>query len=325
VTPQQRQFFARARRRVAHMQPELRTAWLQTIQNVQEVVDDSKVAKIVASGDVDALFTELLTDPVLDRAALPLRQAIRNSTQTGFRYAVSDLPGAGKIDGMLAVAFDHLSPTVIDAVRSLETDALNTIKKSVKETVRAFVENGLRDGTPYREIARELRPTIGLAPNQAAAVRSFQRLLKGGDPAALERALRDRRFDATLARALGKDGTGLSAAQIKTMTDAYRRKFVAFNANVNVKQTTMDSYRVGQRLAWDNAKDAGVIPEGFETTKTWVHMDPQPNPRPEHQALNGETVAADQPYSTGQMSAGEGDYGCHCVDRFGVRRIASAA
>ncbi|MBA3657165.1 MAG: hypothetical protein H0W69_07425 [Gemmatimonadaceae bacterium] len=73
-------------------------------------------------------------------------------------------------------------------------------------------------------------------------------------------------------------GKVLTEAQIETMTAGYKRKFIAFNSNVNTKQMTIDAYRVGQRLSWDDAKKQGVIPDGYRLMKTWIHLDPQPHP-----------------------------------------------
>lgn len=53
--------------------------------------------------------------------------------------------------------------------------------------------------------------------------------------------------------------------------------------------------------------------EGVTPTKTW---NTGPNPRPEHAALDGETVAIDAPFSNGMSWPGEGggldDVGCNC-------------
>jgi hypothetical protein len=62
-------------------------------------------------------------------------------------------------------------------------------------------------------------------------------------------------------------------------------------------------------------KSSGVVPDGHEVIKTWVHLAGQENPRPHHERMDGETVPMDQPYSNGDMYAGEGDpWGCHCTD-----------
>lgn len=322
MTPAEREFWMRAQRRVNGMQPEMHAAILRAFAIIRDSFTDAEIARIVATGNVEAVMRAALSEAVLDRAFIPVRQRIRQNTEHGFKYATADLPKKGRVDGVIAVTFDHLSPDVITAVRELESTAINTLKGEVKETTRAFLENGLRDGKPPTRVARQLRSVIGLAPNQERAVQNFERLLRAGDREALSRQLRDKRFDATLRRALGPSGSGLTEAQVESMATAYRRRFVAHNAKVNAKAHTNDSYKLGQQLSWKRAEEAGVIPPGHEVTKTWVHLAGQENPRPHHERMNGETVRADQPYSNGDMYAGEHDpLECHCIDRYLVRRI----
>lgn len=322
MTPDAQAFWRRAQRRVEGLQTDVAAALLRAYQIIRESFTDAELAHIAKSGNLDRLFVEVLNQDVLDRAFIPYRQKLRQNIERGFRYAVPELPKAGKIDGVVSVMFDHLSPTVIDAIRGLETEAINTLQADVKEVSRAFLENGLRDGRAPIVVARELRSIIGLAPNQLDAVENFRRMLEEGDREALTRQLRDRRFDTVLRRMLGADGPGLSSAQVETMTSAYNRKFVAFNANVNAQTHTFDSYKVGQKLAWEEADEKGVIPVGFILMRQWIGKD-DGRERPEHLAMNNEIVPADQPYSNGQSYAGEGDWGCRCTEKFFLRRAAA--
>jgi hypothetical protein len=190
-------------------------------------------------------------------------------------------------------------------VRALDTKVVQTLKSDVVDVVRAHVENGLRDGVNPRVVARELGQVIGLAPNQEAAVRNFRKLLEAGDPEALVRKLRDRRFDSTIRRgALGPE-------QIEKMTEAYRRRMIAFNAETNARTASLDSMRAGQRLSWQSAIDSGIV-DGSRLVKRWSGVL-DARERPEHVAMEGETVPFDQPFSNGEMTPGESTYNCRCI------------
>lgn len=286
---------------------------------IRELLTEAEAGRLIQSGTAELLLQQVLTEPDLDRAFLSFRQKLRETIEASYQLSIKDTPKAGKIDGVSAIAFDHLSPKVIDAIRTLESDALNTLKSDVKEVTRAFIENGLRDGKAPRAIARQLRTVIGMAPNQEAAVRNFEKLLRSNDGEALNRALRDKRFDGTITKAFA--GDGLSESQIETMTAAYKRRMIAANANLNASTHTRSAYKLGQKLSWQDADEQGVVPEEFEATKTWVHFD-QENPRPHHVAMDGETVPVDQNYSNGDSYAGEGDpWNCKCQDKYSIRRI----
>lgn len=319
MTPVERAI-ARAQSRVGRFQPGMIDRILRAWEIIRESFSDAQVARLMRSGLVDQFVQDVLNEPDLDRAFLAFRQQIRQTVVDSYTVSIKDLPKAGKIDGVPAIAFDHLSPKVIDGIRGLESEAINTLKGDVKEVARAYIENGLRDGKAPGAVARGLRSVIGMAPNQAEAVVNFESMLRAGDKEALTRQLRDKRYDRAIDKAFA--GDGLTESQIETMTSAYKRKMIAYNANLNATTHTRDAYKLGQSLSWQDAQENGVVPEGFQAVKTWVHMD-QPNPRPEHEAMDGETVAADENYSNGDSYAGEGDpWNCHCLDRFSIARIA---
>lgn len=321
MTPLERAAIQRAQARVGRFQPDMVNRILRAWEIIRESLSDSQVERLMKSGLVDQFIQDVLSEPDLDRAFLAFRQQIRQTVVDSYTTSIRDLPKAGKVDGVPAIAFDHLSPKVIDGIRTLESEAINTLKGDVKEITRTYIENGLRDGKAPAAVARELRSVIGMAPNQAAAVDNFESMLRAGDKEALTRVLRDKRYDRAIDKAFADDG--LTEAQIKTMTSAYKRKMIAYNANLNATTHTRDAYKLGQSLSWQDADAKGVIPEGFQAVKTWIHLDGQAHPRPEHEAMNGETVPADENYSNGDSYAGEGDpWNCKCLDRFSIGRIA---
>lgn len=322
MSPAERIFFARARRRLRDLEPEMLSAMLRAFAIIRDTLPAAELERIIASGNIDLLFARVLTEEVLDRAMLPVRDRIRRTTEKAFKFATADLPKGGKVDGVLAVAFDHLSPHVVTAIRQLESAAINTLKGDVKEVTRAFIENGLRDGRAPSAVARELRSVIGMAPNQAAYVRNLRLELETERFADAEaRVLLDKRFN--LAK-LATLSDAERAKRIDTIVSAYGRSMVAMNANVNAKTHTFDAYKQGQRLAWQDAQDKGVVPDGYVTMRQWVHYDAQPHPREEHIAMGKlPPVPADQPYQNGDNYAGESDpFGCKCLDRFFIARAA---
>lgn len=305
MTPAELAFWTRAHRRASSQQPEIQSALLRAFQIIRESLTDAELERIVAAGRIDELFARVLTENVLDRAFIPLRQRLRMATERSVKFATPDLPGSGKVDGQIAVTFDVLNPKVIDAVRALDTKVIQTLKAETVDVVRAHVENGLRDGVNPRAVARDLRKVVGLAPNQEAAVRNFRKLLEDGDPEALVRKLRDRRFDATV-----KKGA-LTSEQIEKMTDAYRRKMVDFNAETHARTATLDSLRAGQRLSWEGAIDKGIIEKGRLRRRWSGVMDDRE--RPEHVVMQGEVVGFDEPFSNGELTPGESTWNCRCL------------
>jgi hypothetical protein len=228
MTPAERVFWERAQRRAAQLSPELQAALLRAFRIIRESMTEQQFAQLVAFGHADRLIAAALNEAVMDVAFRDVRRRIRMGIDTNVQYFARDLPKGGKVNGQIVIGFDILSPKTIEGIRTLETKVVQTLADDTRAVVKTVVEQGLRDGANPRAIARELRASIGLAPNQEAAVRNFRRMLEAGDREALTRALRDRRFDRTLDRLLG--GDGLSPESIDRQVDAYRKRMVAFNA-----------------------------------------------------------------------------------------------
>lgn len=284
MSPAERRFWLAAQRRVSGLQPDVQAAMLRAFRILRDSLSEADLARIIASGTLAALLNEAFDQATLDRAFLPYRQAVRDVVNKGFDLARKDLPKAGKVDGTIAVAFDHLSPKVIDAIRTMETKSLQTLQSDVRDTVRAYVENGLRDGKNPRVIARDLRAVIGMSPTQTANAAKFQAKL---------------------------EAQGLPADKIAKQVAAYQKKAVALNAETNARTATLDAYKQGQQLAWNDAINKGIV-DADRLTKSWKGvMDDRE--RPEHVAMQDETVGYDEPFSNGEMVPGESTYNCRCV------------
>jgi hypothetical protein len=321
MTQAQQAFFQRAHDRIARLSPEVAAAVFAALRTIAASLSEAELTQLIAAGAIDRLVTQVFADATVDRSFLPLRAALRTSVETAFRWNTPYLPRGGKIDGEIVVMFDHLNPRVIEAMRTLETRVVSGMKEAMRETVRQAIARGLENQVVPRTIARGLRDVIGLAPSQEAAVANFRALLEAGDREALTRLLRDRRFDRTLERALGSNGTGLSAERIDAMVEAYRRKSVAMNANTITSTAVKDAYKIAQRESWASAIDAGIIGDG-ELQKRWIGVGDE-RERTGHLAMNNIVVAFDEPYPNGDTYAGEHDpWNCRCLDMITVARAA---
>jgi hypothetical protein len=317
VTPAARAFWLLAQRRVAGLQPDVAAALFRAFSIIRDALTDAQIQAAIDAGGIDVLFSRALNQSVLDQAFIPVRQRLRQTVERGFKYAVPDLPKGGKINGVLGVSFDYLNPNVITAVRNLETSTLETLSTDTRAVVKQAAEVALQEGAGPKVLGRRIREAVGLAPAHEQYVRNYEAELRAGKSGALARELRDKRFDRTVAKAL--DGDGLSDAQIEKMTDAYRNRWKAHNANTIARTTTLQSYKAGQELTWKQARENGAVPSNARLMKTWVQID-RPTKRESHIPLNGETVPIDQPYSNGEMVPGETAFNCACVSRITVEK-----
>lgn len=242
-----------------------------------------------------------------------MRQGVFDSVQY---FARTELPKPPK--GTIGFAFDSLSPHILEAVKELQTGAMEYLTGDIKETVRNAISAGLEAGKSPREIARGLRDILGLSSNQEAAIRNYERLLRDGKREVFTRALRDKRFDGTIEKAFQK--SGLTEEQIAKQVAAYRKRMVAHNAETIARDTSLKAQKLAQRLSWESAVEQGIASRE-RLTKERIGVNDE-RERPEHVAINNEVRPFDQPYSNGEMWCGELDWGCRCVDRYSQRRAA---
>lgn len=316
MTAQERALWRRVTRRAADVSPELAAELLRSFARIRDAMGEAALVRAIDLGFAGAIFDRVLTEAVLETAFRPLRERIRRSVIGSVPTYGRDIARAGRISGEVRVAFDLLDPSMIEAIRGLETRVITNAVAGVRATVKQAVERGLARGVNPRTMARELRGVIGLAPVQEKAVDNFRRALEGNSTGAspFDYELRDKRFDRTIAKG------GLSPAQIDKMTDVYRKRFLAFNAETNARTAALDAQRLAQRMAWQDAVSSGVI-EGGALVRTWRGtLDDRE--RPEHVAMEGDTVAFDQPHRNGQMIPGEDEYNCRCIDVYSVQKVA---
>jgi hypothetical protein len=272
----------RFQRRVSSLSPESAKALLDAWNVIRDSLTPEEMERLI-NGD----------DKLLDRALLRYRAKVRSTIERGFTAAIPQLPKAGKVDGTVAAMFDVLNPKVIEAIRELDSRVINTLKDEIRETVKAFVENGIRDGKNPKEIARDLRPVVGMSPTQADNALKFQAKL---------------------------EAKGLPAAKIERQVATYRRKAVALNAETNARTATVDSLKLGQHLTWQDAADKGIVDLAL-LDKTWVTVGDD-RVRLEHQLMAGQTVPFENAFSNGEEIPGESTFNCRCILNYRQRRVA---
>jgi len=304
LSPADRRLINRFRRRLLQESPGMARALLDAWRTVERNIDIAELARLIESAGIDRIISTVLPDSVLDVAFAGVRNQLQLTVDRAVTWSARDMPKRAT-GGTGGIAFNVLNPRHIDAIRELDTRVMRTLRADIRDVVREVIESGIRIGAGPRETARHIRELVGLAPNQARAVQNFRAALESGDVAkAAGYRLRDTRFALR----------DLTPARVNKMVAAYERRFIAFHAEAVSRTATLESLRVGNQLSWQDSIAKGFVPEG-RVMKRWLHLAGQANPRPHHIAMDGETVPLNQPYSNGDMHAGEGDaWNCHCQD-----------
>ena len=167
--------------------------------------------------------------------------------------------------------FDPLRDTVIQWQRGQRIRLLTELLRTHREVAQLVIADGLTRQEAPVVTARRLRQRIGLTPRQAQAVTNFERMLREGDPAALNRKLRDRRFDPSIRAAISGDRV-LSEDKIRAMVDRYYERYRQYRAMTIAQTEATMTANVANQLAWLQAIEDGHI-DGGRVVRFWQHLD----------------------------------------------------
>lgn len=270
-----------------------------------EKVDASELRKDDApvSGDLSSRIGRVLRswyespggvsrDALID-ALEPMRRAVE-AQASGQASALARQVPSDADARIIATDFGSRHPYVERAARERQLKLAGMILDEQAAAIRqALVDHALR-GDPVDQTARSIRDAVGLAPSQARHVAQYRLELKLLHPNATNRALRDRRFDRTIERAL-EEKTPLPEEKVDRMVDAYHRRWLAFRAESIARTEALGAAVAGTvastQAALESMPDMTVI-------KTWMATK-DGKTRDTHRHLDGKSVIGiDTPFVT---------------------------
>lgn len=225
-----------------------------------------------------------------------LNEALEDSARAG-AASLADLinsiiveSGQNVSGGMAAafdqiVSFDQVNFRAVDVMRQNRLRLVTEFVQEQRIATRGALADGIRRGLNPRDTARAFRNSIGLTSRQQQAVENFRRLLTQGSAEALDRDLRDRRFDATVRRAV-RGEIVLSTAQVERMTQRYQERFLKFRAEVIARTEALRAVHQGAELAFEQALEDGVI-DRDTMERTWLTAR-DTRVRDTHSTMNGQ-------------------------------------
>ena len=310
----QRELIEAFRRNLSTMEPEMRRAFARSWTWLQAQLPENVLLARLQSG---MPISDLIPASLLNRTFAPVQQALRNTETKGLETGVRLLTRGNVGDMTAGVGFGVLSPRTLQGIQQMEGFILENAKAEVRETVRQFVQAGIEAGDNPRDIARNIRTVVGLAPNHEDHIRTYrQKLAQAGRgrrtlPSNL---LRDRRYDSVISKAI-RTKTPLTPSQIEAQVAAYTRRYTAWHAEVVARTATLNAFRAGHASATEHMVDLGLV-QRSEMVKVWTTVGDN-RVRLEHVALNGEERALDAAFSNGLTVPNE--WNCRCLVTYDFR------
>lgn len=222
--------------------------------------------------------------------------SIADSINSGFAgFGAREIGNLSSLIGgaTVGISFDPASPRASAFMEQNKLEFVTNFTRTQRDVTRQALQSALDSGAGVRDAARAFRDSIGLTTTQWDVVNNYRSLLEAGNADALDRALRDRRFDPTVDRAIQNDEP-LTTEQIDRMVERYRDRFLALRAETIARTETIKVLNVARQEATDQVvEDTGIDPG--TVTRTWMAtLDART--RDTHAEMDGQTVGLDEPF-----------------------------
>jgi hypothetical protein len=199
----------------------------------------------------------------------------------------------------IIVSFDQTNTRAIAAMQENNLRLVQSFTEGQRQSSTQALIDGIRRGANPREIARDFRDSIGLAPSQQRAVSNYRRFLETSDSQALQRALRDKRFDSTVRRALRGEIT-LTPSQIDKMVSRYSNRMVKHRAEVIARTEALRSVHEGNEELFRQAIESGQL-DIANVIREWFTAGDE-RVRSSHTTMNGQVQPFGEPFISGKGS-----------------------
>lgn len=271
--------YTRLLKLIDRLEPGLQQAFIVAVKDVRKSLGTlANIERLMLSGQLE---DALLTAVYAGSGTLTGVQA--DSYIAAGKSTTLFLSGALKI----TVPFDQVNDGAVSAMRD---NRLNLIREFSDEQIlvaRQSMTEGIERGLNPREQARSFRASIGLTARQQQAVYNYRKLLESGSADALNRQLRDKRFDRTVASSI-RSGEPLTKPQIDRMTTRYQERYIKYRSEVIARTEALRSVHQGSENAYDQAIEQGSLyPD--QLSREWI-VRKDGRERDSHHHLGGTIV-----------------------------------
>lgn len=249
-------------------------------------------------------LAELLVQGRVDEAlSLVEAAAARFANTANTVFIAGGESTASFIGGALNViiGFDQVNERAVAAMRANRLRLVQQFTAEQTRATRSALIDGITRGLNPRDQALNFRDSLGLTERQTQAVQNYRRLLEQNNGDALERALRDRRFDGTVRRAV-RTGEPLSTTQIDRMVGRYNERSLAMRAETIARTEALRSAHEGTNEMFQQAFDEGTLNPN-QVTQTWETSQDGRVRDPGHTIMQSQQRRVGEPFTSGLGNA----------------------
>ncbi len=292
---------------ISEWEPKLQRAFLESIHNLRNIAHIDQIVRMLEAGDVSGALSAVGIDAASFR---PFDKSITAAFEAGGEATAASVPITRAADGLRTVfQFSIRNPEAEQWLKTYSGNLIREIVDDQKTAVRNFLSAGLSEGNNPRTTALDLvgrisaqtgnreGGVIGLNSTQEGWVRNYAAELASDNPkAALERSLRDARFDRAVLKAQAS-GEPIPAELQKKMVTAYRNRALRNRAETIARKETITSLHTAQQQAMQQAIASGAV-DRAAVQYVWRTAHDK-RVRDSHKTMNGQVRRDGQPFVTG--------------------------
>jgi hypothetical protein len=238
------------------------------LTDLQKEIVISDIEKALAEGDPAFIIDSIDWADAFDIRLLKLHESVANSIM-----ALTGAEAWKRLD--IPISFNLRNPYAEKWVSEHGAELVTAVSKETKLAIRSIVHDGFKSGFPPREMAKRIRPMIGLTDRNAnAALRYWL--------------------------ALNEDAKDLTAQRVDSMADGYARRLLRRRAMNIARTETINSANQGTLSAWNTAKDDGfILPE---SQKEWIAATQSDRLCVHCRPMDGQKVNLDEKFHSKTLS-----------------------
>lgn len=324
---------------IDRMTPELRKAFLASIQDIKDNARLGQIEAAIRRGDI----TEAIQALGINQAAMrPVTAAIERAYETGGVFTAQQFK---RPTGQAVFRFDVRNSRAEAWLRDYSSTAVTRITNEQLGSIRDILNRGMNAGINPRTMALDLigridpvtgkrtGGVIGLNAQQEKYLSNARRELTELNPNYFTRELRDKRFDGTVRKAI-ESGKPLTQEQIDKLATRYSDNLLQWRGETIARDQSLTALNNAQDEATKQLVDSGAVEER-DVTGEW-DASGDARTRETHREMDGQQRPMGDPFvspsGARMMFPGDSSLGapadetinCRCVKRVRINWIARA-
>lgn len=211
-------------------------------------------------------------------------------------YVASGVDTASFLSSKLDVSavYDNLDRQTVTAMQRYSNNFTTGFYFEQVDGVRQTISDGRLARLPDAAIAERVQVNMGLSESQRLTVERFRNALESGSSVALQRELRDKRFDPTIRRLIG--GEVVPQEKIDQMVKRYAENLIRYRAKTVARTETLTLVNEGIEDMYRQAASSGIL-DLNKIVKVWHNRGG--NVRHSHSTMNGQERIGQEPFISG--------------------------